>query len=58
MIPMLDKRIMRLEEIIREMMPEGIQDLKETPQSLPRDLLSYEAELEKRNSALYAMQLV
>jgi hypothetical protein len=48
LLPTLDERIRRLNEIIADMMPDGVTELKETPQSLPRDLISFEAELEKR----------
>ena len=54
-MPILDRRIKMLEQFINEMVPEGIPDMKETPQSLPRDLLSFEAELEKRSAARLAM---
>jgi hypothetical protein len=54
-IPILDSRIQQLRRIIEEMRPENIQTTKETPQSLDRDLLSYEAELEKRATARQAI---
>jgi hypothetical protein len=54
-IPILDNRIQQLRHIVEEMRPENIQTTKETPQSLDRDLLSYEAELEKRAAARQAI---
>jgi hypothetical protein len=55
LVPTLDKRIYRLNEIISDMMPEGVTELKETPQSAPRDLISFEAELEKREATRVAI---
>lgn len=55
-LPILDKRIDQLQRIIAEMMPENMTTTKETPQSQDRDLLSYQAELERRTAARQAIQ--
>lgn len=55
LLPTLDTRIHRLNDIIADMMPDGVTELKETPQSVPRDLISFEVELEKRLATKQAL---
>jgi len=56
-MPALDFRIARLDEIIREMMPECWSDFRETPMQPARDLSSYKQELERRTAARETMTI-
>jgi len=52
LLPLLQKRVARLEEVVLEMRPQGMMELRENATGPVRDLASLESELAKRRATV------